>query len=67
MLYEVITDRRIEKLDYSMSCFVLYMGVRRTFPQLEHHTLILTERYRTLLDDIFKKKILPDDFSMYFV
>jgi phytoene desaturase len=48
-----------------MSCFLLYMGTKRQYPQLEHHTLILTERYRELLKDIFGKKILPDDFSMY--
>jgi len=59
------TDRKVEKIDYSMSCFLLYLGTRRQYPQLEHHTLILTERYRELLNDIFKKKILPDDFSMY--
>lgn len=59
------TDRRIERLAYSMSCFVLYLGVRRRYPGLRHHTLILAERYQGLVDDIFRKKILPDDFSMY--
>jgi phytoene desaturase len=48
-----------------MSCFLLYMGTRRQYPQLEHHTLILTERYRELLADIFDRKIVPEDFSMY--
>lgn len=59
------TDRKVAKIDYSMSCFLLYLGTTRQFPELEHHTLILTERYKGLLNDIFKKKILPDDFSMY--
>jgi phytoene desaturase len=59
------TDRKVEKLDYAMSCFLLYLGTRKKYPELEHHTLILTERYQGLLDDIFEKKILPDDFSMY--
>lgn len=59
------TDRKVARLDYSMSCFLLYLGVRKTYPQLEHHTLILTERYRELLDDIFRKKVLAEDFSMY--
>jgi phytoene desaturase len=59
------TDRKVEKIDYSMSCFLLYLGTRKQYPELEHHTLILTERYKELLHDIFKKKILPDDFSMY--
>jgi phytoene desaturase len=59
------SDRKLATTDWSMSCFLLYMGTKRQYPQLEHHTLILTERYRELLKDIFGKKILPDDFSMY--
>jgi phytoene desaturase len=59
------TDRKLARTDWSMSCFLLYLGTRRQYPQLEHHTLILTERYKGLLKDIFGKKILPDDFSMY--
>lgn len=59
------SDRRIGRLGYSMSAFLLYMGVRRQYPQLLHHTLILSERYRELVADIFDRKILPDDFSMY--
>ncbi len=59
------TDRKLAKVDWSMSCFLLYIGTRRQYPKLEHHTLILTERYKALLADIFGKKILPDDFSMY--
>jgi phytoene desaturase len=59
------SDRKLSSTDWSMSCFLLYIGTRRQYPQLEHHTLILTERYEGLLQDIFGKKILPDDFSMY--
>ncbi|CAN5812541.1 phytoene desaturase [soil metagenome] len=59
------TDRKVAKLDYAMSCFLLYLGTKKQYPALEHHTLILTERYKGLIADIFDKKILPDDFSMY--
>lgn len=58
-------DGRLERMNYSMSCFILYLGVRRTYPDLAHHTLILSERYRALITDIFDRKILPSDFSMY--
>jgi len=58
-------DRRLDKQDWSMSCVLLYIGTRRQYPELEHHTLILTERYEGLLEDIFEEKILPEDFSMY--
>lgn len=42
-----------------------YLGVERQYPDLAHHTLILSERYRELLRDIFDRKELADDFSMY--
>lgn len=59
------TDSKLMGLNYTMSCFMLYIGVRKQYPQLKHHTLILSHRYRELIRDIFDKKILPDDFSMY--
>ncbi len=59
------SDRKVERLDYAMSAFLLYLGVRRQYPQLMHHTLILSERYKELVKDIFDRKILPEDFSMY--
>jgi phytoene desaturase len=59
------SDRAIDRLHISMSCFLLYIGVKRQYPQLKHHTLILSERYRELVADIFDRKVLPEDFSMY--
>ena len=56
---------KIEKTDVAMACFLMYMGTKKQYPQLLHHTLILSERYKPLIEDIFDKKILPDDFSMY--
>ncbi|MFN0156719.1 MAG: phytoene desaturase family protein [Bacteroidota bacterium] len=55
----------LDKMHYSMSCFLLYIGTTKQFPQLAHHTLILSERYKELVKDIFDRKILPKDFSMY--
>ena len=59
------SDKKLRKTQYSMSAFLLYLGVRKKYPQLKHHTLILSERYKGLVDDIFDNKVLPDDFSMY--
>ena len=59
------SDSKVARTSYTMSCFLLYLGVKGTYPQLKHHTLILTKRYKELLRDIFDKKVLPDDFSMY--
>ena len=49
----------------SMGLFLMYFGTRRQYPELARHTIWLGERYKGLLDDIFKRKILADDFSLY--
>ena len=59
------TDRRLDGMRYSMSLFLIYFGTDRTYPDLAHHTIVLTERYTELLNDIFEKKILAKDFSLY--
>jgi phytoene desaturase len=49
----------------SMGLFLLYFGTRRQYPEVAHHTVWLGERFRELLDDIFKRKTLAKDFSLY--
>ncbi len=50
---------------FSMGLFVLYFGTTCQYPEVAHHTIVLGKRYRGLLDDIFNKKILAEDFSLY--
>ena len=59
------TDGRIARASYSMSLFVWYFGTNRLYPDVPHHTILVGERYRELLHDIFHRKILADDFSLY--
>ncbi len=58
---------RIRSMEYSMSLFVIYFGTKRRYLDsgLAHHNIILSERYKGLLDDIFRRKVLADDFSLY--
>jgi len=49
----------------SMGLYVLYFGTTRQYPDVAHHTIWLGRRYKELLDDIFKRKILANDFSLY--
>lgn len=58
-------DWLIKRKKQSMSLFVGYFGARKTWPKLAHHTIILGRRYRELLEDIFERKVLADDFSLY--
>ena len=59
------TDDKIARLKYSMSLFVIYFGTNRTYPDTAHHEILMGPRYRELLEDIFERKILADDFSLY--
>ena len=56
---------KLATASYSMGLFVLYFGTRKTYPEVAHHTIWLGERYRELLDEIFNKKVLSQDFSLY--
>ncbi len=59
------SDARIDKMRYSMGLVVSYFGTKRTYPDLAHHTILLGPRYKELLADIFDKKVLAQDFSLY--
>jgi phytoene desaturase len=59
------TDRRIAKSRYSMSLFVWYFGTNRRWEDVPHHMIMLGPRYKELLDDMFTKLRLADDFSLY--
>ena len=48
-----------------MSLFVWYFGTRRSYPDVPHHTILVGPRYRELLEDIFERKVLAADFSLY--
>ncbi len=61
----VSTRIKLASAKYSMGLFVLYFGTTRTYPDVAHHTIWLGQRYRELLHDIFDKKILAEDFSLY--
>jgi phytoene desaturase len=49
----------------SMGLYVLYFGTKKTYPGVAHHTIWFGERFRGLLDDIYRRNILADDFSLY--
>ncbi len=61
------TNRKVESLKQSMSLFVIYFGTKRQYRDqgLAHHNIILGERYKELLNDIFNKQQVADDFSLY--
>ncbi len=59
------TDRKVARVRQSMSLVVTYFGTEGTWPELAHHTIVMGPRYEGLLDDIFHKRKLVDDMSLY--
>ena len=59
------TRVKLSQAHYSMGLFVLYFGTTRTYPDVAHHTIWMGERYRELLNDIFHRQKLSEDFSLY--
>lgn len=59
------SDSRLRRMQYSMSLFVLYFGTNKRYDDIAHHEILIGPRYAELLGDIFKRRILPRDFSLY--
>jgi phytoene desaturase len=58
-------DRRIARGKYSAGLFVWYFGTSRRYDDVPHHQIMMGPRYEELLRDIFKRKVLAKDFSLY--
>ncbi|MFL3647362.1 MAG: phytoene desaturase family protein, partial [Cellvibrionales bacterium] len=50
---------------YSMGLYVLYFGTKKLYPEIAHHSIWMGPRFREHLADIFDRKHLADDFSLY--
>jgi len=59
------TRVKLSQAHYSMGLFVMYFGTKRTYPDVAHHTIWMGERYQELLNDIFHRQKLAEDFSLY--
>jgi len=54
-----------KRMEYSMGLFVYYFGTKKTYNDIEHHTIKFGNKYKEHLDDIFDKKKLNNDISYY--
>ncbi|HEX4926104.1 MAG TPA: phytoene desaturase family protein, partial [Bdellovibrionales bacterium] len=59
------SDRSLSRRRSSMGLFVAYFGSKKLYPELAHHTIVMGPRYKGLLDDIFNRRVLSEDFSLY--
>lgn len=59
---------RLHNSKWSMGLFVWYFGTKDTsdeWSDVGHHTILNGQRYRGLLKDIFDRRLLADDMSIY--
>jgi phytoene desaturase len=59
------TGRQVDRFSYSMSCFLLYLGVDRQYSHLRHHTILMPRDYRGVVEAIFSGRLREDDLAVY--
>jgi phytoene desaturase len=50
---------------HTMSCFLLYLGTDREFPQLRHHTLLVGKDYPGFVRQVTRQRRIADDLALY--
>ncbi|WP_153730981.1 phytoene desaturase family protein [Sporosarcina obsidiansis] len=61
------TDKLERKFEPSSSGLVLHLGVKKKYPQLNHHNFFFSKNLKKQMNKVFVKKQLPDDPTIYLV
>ena len=56
---------RLRTVRSSMGLYVMYFKTKKPYPDVAHHTIILSARWEGLLKQVFSGKTLPPDPSLY--
>lgn len=59
------TNKKIAKFEYSCSCFLMYLGLDKKYPEEHLHSIYFAEDFKQNVDDLFERGNLPDDPSFY--
>ncbi|MBG9989280.1 phytoene desaturase [Aerococcaceae bacterium DSM 111176] len=59
------TDKKVNNMEYSCSCFILYLGVDKAYPTEAVHTFHIADDFDRNISDIFDAGVLPEDPSIY--
>lgn len=63
--YNLKSAKRYLKLEASSSAMVFYWGISGTHNSLEVHNILFSDNYKNEFDEIFERKILPSDPTIY--
>ena len=53
------------KQERSSSAIIFYWGIKEKFPELDLHNIFFSDHYRKEFEEIFEKKMVPDDPTIY--
>lgn len=59
------TNKKIAKFECSCSCFLMYLGLDKKYPEEHLHSIYFAEDFKQNVDDLFERGKLPDDPSFY--
>ena len=62
---EKYNNRKLAKMDYSCSTFMLYLGVDKVYDNIEHHNIFFSHDYRNNVNEITQNHTISDDPSFY--
>ncbi|HPO64183.1 MAG TPA: phytoene desaturase family protein [Candidatus Kapabacteria bacterium] len=59
------TNKKLAKMKYSCSTFMLYIGLDKIYENINHHNIFFANDYRKNVEEIVANSILPEDPSFY--
>ncbi|MFZ3589172.1 phytoene desaturase family protein [Bacillus sp. DJP31] len=60
-----LSDKKIEKIEPSISAFVILAGVSTRYRQLLHHNVFFSKDYKKEFEDLFEHKTYSSDPTIY--
>ena len=63
--HEPAMQKRVSQTDLAISGFILYLGVGRTYPQLEHHNIFFSDDYPAEFRQLFDERQPADEPTIY--
>ncbi|MEC9487624.1 MAG: phytoene desaturase family protein [Prosthecochloris sp.] len=56
-----------DMLNHDLACsgWIMLLGLKKRFPRLEHHNILFSDHYRQEFDDIFSRRRLPAEPTIY--
>ncbi len=59
------SERRLERMRYACSGYILFLGVKKTYAELPHQSIYFAGDYRANLEAIFHTHTLPEEPSFH--